>query len=69
MQKWDMQDSRPDFSNRNILSNGDIISLTNQSPMRQNQAFKPKSKRIVTSANKNFAVAAEQKPFRRLNHD
>ena len=64
-----MQDTRPDFSNRNNLTNGDIIALNNLSPMRENQAFKPKSKRIVTSSNKNNTMPTTPKPFRRLNPD
>ena len=41
-----MKDVRPVYTNRNMLNNGDIIALSNQSPMRQNQEFKPASKRI-----------------------
>lgn len=35
------------YTNRNRLNNGDIVGLTNQSPMVLNQSFKPPSKRMI----------------------
>ena len=35
------------YTNRNRLNNGDIVGMTNDSPMVLNQSFKPPSKRIM----------------------
>ena len=68
-----MQNTREEYNNRNIQNNGDIIGLSNQSPMKQNQSFKPASKRIIgpivqmVHQEKSSAQPTAPKPSIRVN--